>query len=71
MQNNNSGRSISFPSGNPQLLKNDPASINELIIRANYIKAVQMAIRNREERIRETAIKLMAFIEKEYSLKDK
>ena len=70
MQDKNSGRSFYRPLRNPQLLKKDDASINELIVRAHYIKTVQMAIRNREEGIREIAINLTAFIEKEYRLKD-
>jgi hypothetical protein len=51
-------------------LKKDEASINELFVRAHYIRTVQMAIRNRGEGIREIAINPMAFIEKEYQLKD-
>lgn len=70
MQDKNSGGSIYIPAGNPQLLRKDAATINELIIRANYIKTVQMAIRKREEKIREIAIQLMAFIKKEYRLKN-
>jgi hypothetical protein len=66
MQDKNSGRNFHRPFGNPQLLRKDDATINELIVRGHYIKTVQMAIRNREERIREIAINLMAFIRKEY-----
>ncbi|HKG68549.1 MAG TPA: hypothetical protein VKA92_06745 [Segetibacter sp.] len=55
---------------NPQLLKKTKPQINDLIVRAHYLETVQMAIRNREEGIREIAINLMAFMEKEYRLKD-
>ena len=70
MQDKNSGLTFYGFLGIPQLLKKDEASINELIVRARHIKTVQMAIRNREEGIMEIAINLMAFIEKEYQLKD-
>ena len=68
LQDKNSGINIARPSGNPQLIKTDPASINELIVRAQYISSVQRSIRYREERIEKISIGLMDFIAKEYDL---
>ena len=56
------------PDGNPQLFLTDATSVNKVISGAQYIKAATRGIRSRQERIKNTAAKLLLFLQKEYHL---
>ncbi|HET6767542.1 MAG TPA: hypothetical protein VFH08_09095 [Chitinophagaceae bacterium] len=56
------------PDGNPPLFITDPASINKVVSGAQYLKSVTRGIRDRQERIRNTAAQLLLFLQKEYRL---
>jgi hypothetical protein len=57
------------PKGNPSLLLEDAASINKVISTAQYLKSVTRGVRNRQERIKASAVQLLSFLQKEYKLK--
>ena len=57
------------PDGNPPLFLTDAISINKVISGAQYLKSVARGIRDRQERIRNTAEQLLLFLQKEYGLK--
>jgi len=56
------------PNGNPSLILQDAVSINKVISSAQYLKTVIRGVRVRQERIRNTAVQLLSFLQKEYHL---
>ena len=57
------------PTGNPSLFLDDAASINKVISSAQYLKSVVRGVRIRQERIKNSAVQLLSFLQKEYGLK--
>ena len=56
------------PDGNPPLFLTDAISINKVISYAQYLKSVTRGIRDRQETIKNAAIHLLLFLQKEYRL---
>ena len=56
------------PGGNPSLFLSDAASVNKVVSSAQYLKAITRGIRDRQERIKYTAVQLLSFLQKEYHL---
>ena len=56
------------PDGNPPLLSTDAISVNKVVSGAQYLKSVTRGIRDRQERIKNTAGQLLLFLQKEYRL---
>ena len=56
------------PEGNPVLLVQDAISINKIITSVQYLKTVLRGVRARQERTRNTAVRLLLFLQKEYHL---
>lgn len=56
------------PTGNPTLLKQDAVSINSVISSTQYLKTVVRGVRVRQERTKNTAIRLLSFLQHEYDL---
>jgi hypothetical protein len=56
------------PNGNPSLILQDAVSINKVISSAQYLKTVVRGVRVRQERIKNTAVQLLLFLQKEYHL---
>ena len=57
------------PEGNPSLLLQDVISINNVISSTQYLKSVFRGVRLRLELIRNAAIRLLSFLQKEYGIK--
>ena len=58
----------SRPSGNLSLVMQDAVSINKVISSCQYLKTVVRGVRVRQERIRNMAVRLLSFLQKEYRL---
>jgi hypothetical protein len=56
------------PDGNPALFLSDATSLNKVVAGAQYLKSVTRGIRDRQERIKNTAEQLLLFLQKEYRL---
>ena len=56
------------PDGNPRLFLPDPISINKVISYAQYLKSVIRAVRYWQEAIKNDAVQLITFLQKEYRL---
>lgn len=56
------------PNGNPSLVLQDAVSINKAISSAQYLKTVTRGVRVRQEKIKNTAVQLLSFLQKEYQL---
>ncbi len=56
------------PIGNPSLILQDAISINKVISSAQYLKTVVRGVRVRQEKIKNTAVQLLSFLQKEYHL---
>ena len=56
------------PNGNPSLILQDAISINKVISSAQYLKTVIRGVRSRQEKIKNTAVQLLSFLQKEYHL---
>ena len=56
------------PNGNPALMLQDAVSINKVISSGQYLKTVIRGVRVRQERIKNTAVQLLSFLQKEYHL---
>ena len=56
------------PDGNPPLFLTDATSINKVVSGAQYLKSVTRGIRDRQERIKNSAGQLLLFLQKEYRL---
>jgi hypothetical protein len=56
------------PNGNPSLILQDAISINKVISSAQYLKTVIRGVRVRQELIKNTAVQLLSFLQKEYHL---
>ena len=56
------------PTGNPSLIMQDAISINKVISSAQYLKTVVRGVRVRQERIKNSAVQLLSFLQKEYHL---
>jgi hypothetical protein len=56
------------PAGNPPLFLADATSVNKVVCGAQYLKSVTRGIRDRQERIKNTAEQLLSFLQKEYRL---
>ena len=61
--------SYNRPEGNPPLLSQNFESINELISSAQYLKAVFRGIRVRQDSLKNSATRLISFLQEEYNLK--
>ena len=59
---------INRPSGNPQLIKQDAGSINELVTQSQYLKNVSRNLRSREQHLKEKAVRLIQQLKKAYHL---
>ncbi len=59
---------IKRPEDNPQLFSNDAASINELITQAQYVRNATRRQRFRQQGLKNKAITLISFLQKEYHL---
>jgi len=57
------------PEGNPSLLLQDAISINSVISTTQFLKSVLRGVRLRLELIRNTATRLLSFLQKEYDIK--
>ena len=56
------------PTTNPSLMMQDAISINKVISSAQYLKTVLRGVRARQEKIKNTAARLLSFLQKEYHL---
>ena len=56
------------PDGNPPLFLKDAISINKVISYVQYLKSVTRAVRYWQETIKNAAVKLLLFLQKEYHL---
>ena len=63
------GNNTIRPDGNPQLLDNSPAAINELSNRLNYLMGAQYRLNYLLDELSEKAVELSGLIKKEYRLK--
>jgi len=61
-------RTFSRPPGNPQLVKTDKATINELLVTLHMTQHVMRAGRRNQERLKEMATELIAFLKQEYHM---
>jgi len=57
------------PSGNPRLLNTESRKLQKLLTAIHFFKVVNMAIMNRQTRLKSQAESLLQFIQKEYQLK--
>jgi hypothetical protein len=63
------GTRLQRPTGNPKLFSQDPKDINQLLIRAHYLKRNNSGIIESLQELRRRAANLQALIKKDYDLK--